>query len=209
MIFAGRAFAIRRTAGATNTPFLVVIPIKRESQCCRITFSFGEHTRTFRLALAFGLSGWFVGCTCIAEEEQISCLLRSLLHGGYLSHLLSAHCFGLMYPLCAYPYMMSTKIVWSSIIFSNHSQFTVQPGRSRGSFPLPFHPPSPVSRSAVVPPMRCQSAANARVIGGLGRHQAEPETRPEIAWTCPGKGGVMAWTSFRPCSEKIKIVLDG
>ena len=57
--------------------------------------------------------------------------------------------------------------------------------------------------------MRCQSAVNARVIGGLGRHQAQPETRPEIAGTCPGKGGVMAWTSFGAYGEKIKIVLDG
>ena len=42
---------------------------------------------------------------------------------------------------------------------------------------------------------------NARVIGGLGRSHA----RPEIAGTCPGSGGVMAWTSFGACSEKIQI----
>ena len=65
-------------------------------------------------------------------------------------------------------------------------------------------PPSPVSRSAVVPPMRRESSANARVTGGVGRHQARPETRPEIAGTCPGKGGVMAWTSFGAYGEKIK-----
>ena len=32
---------------------------------------------------------------------------------------------------------------------------------------------------------------------------------PEISGTCPGSGGVMAWTSFGAYGEKIKIVLDG
>jgi len=57
--------------------------------------------------------------------------------------------------------------------------------------------------------MRRQLAANARVIGGLDRRQAQPATMPEIAGTCPGKGGVMAWTSFGAYGEKIQSIPIG
>ena len=55
--------------------------------------------------------------------------------------------------------------------------------------------------------MQRESAAPGAA-GGHAGHQAQPVAMPEIAGTCPGSGGVMAWTSFCPAPKKYKIIRD-